>query len=56
MTSTPPDIDIHAVQQALEAIPGVKNGHHVHSWQMNDTDTHFEAHIDVDDLPVSLRA
>jgi cobalt-zinc-cadmium efflux system protein len=53
MMSTPPDIDINAVRQALEAIPGVKNIHHVHLWKMNDADTHFEAHIDVDDLPVS---
>jgi cobalt-zinc-cadmium efflux system protein len=56
MMSTPPEIDIHAVQQALEAIPGVKNIHHVHLWRMNDSDTHFEAHIDVDDLPVSRTA
>ena len=53
LMSAPPDIDINAVQQALEAIPGVKNIHHVHLWKMNDSDTHFEAHIDVDDLPVS---
>ena len=53
MMSTPPDIDINAVQRALEAIPGVRNIHHVHLWKMNDADTHFEAHIDVDDLPVS---
>jgi cobalt-zinc-cadmium efflux system protein len=56
MMSTPPDIDINAVQQALEAIPGVKNIHHVHLWKMNDSDTHFEAHIDVEDLPVSHTA
>jgi cobalt-zinc-cadmium efflux system protein len=53
MMSAPPDIDISALQQALEAIPGVKNIHHVHVWKMNDTDTHFEAHVDVDDMYVS---
>jgi cobalt-zinc-cadmium efflux system protein len=46
-------VDVNAVQKALEAIPGVKNIHHVHLWKLNDADTHFEAHIDVDDLPVS---
>jgi cobalt-zinc-cadmium efflux system protein len=56
MMSSPPEIDIHAVQHALEAIPGVKNIHHVHIWRMNDSDTHFEAHIDVEDLPVSRTA
>ena len=53
MMSTPPDIDINTVQQALQAIPGVRNIHHVHLWKMNDADTHCEAHSDVDDLPVS---
>ncbi len=56
MMSTPPDIDINVVQQTVEAIPGVMNIHHVHLWKMNDTETHFEAHIDVDDLPVSRTA
>lgn len=53
MMSAPADIDITMVQQALETIPGVRNIHHVHIWKLNDSDTHFEAHIDVDDLPVS---
>lgn len=53
MMSTPPDIDLNEVRRALEAVPGVKNIHHVHLWKMNDSDIHFEAHIDVDDVPVS---
>ena len=53
MMSTPSDIDINAVQRAVEALPGVKNIHHVHLWKMNDSDIHFEAHVDVDDVPVS---
>jgi cobalt-zinc-cadmium efflux system protein len=56
MMSTPPDIDINEVQRAVEAVPGVKNIHHVHLWKMNDSDIHFEAHIDVDDVPVSRTA
>ena len=56
MMSTPPDIDINEVQRAIEAVPGVKNIHHVHLWKMNDSDIHFEAHIDVDDVPVSHTA
>jgi cobalt-zinc-cadmium efflux system protein len=52
LMSTPPDIDINTIQQALEAIPGVKNIHHVHLWKMNDTDIHFEAHIDVDNISI----
>ena len=53
MMSTPPDIDINEIQRAIEGVPGVRNIHHVHLWKMNDSDIHFEAHIDVDDVPVS---
>ena len=53
MMSTPPDVNIHELQSAVEMIPGVKNMHHVHIWQLNDSDIHFEAHIDVSDMPVS---
>lgn len=56
LMSTPTDIDITQIQRALEAVPGVKNIHHVHLWKMNDADIHFEAHIDVEDIPVSLTA
>jgi len=53
LMSTPTDIDLKDVQLALEAIAGVKNIHHVHVWKMNDSESHFEAHIDVEDLLVS---
>jgi cobalt-zinc-cadmium efflux system protein len=53
MMSSPAEIDMNELQKAVETIPGVRNIHHVHLWRMNDTNIHFEAHIDVDDLPVS---
>ena len=53
MMSTPPDINMSELQRAVESIPGVRNLHHVHLWKMNDSDIHFEAHIDVDDVLVS---
>ena len=56
LMSTPPNIDITQVQKAVEAIVGVKNIHHVHLWKMNDADIHFEAHVDVEDIPVSRTA
>ena len=40
-------------QRAVQAIPGVRNIHHLHIWRLNDSDIHFEAHIEVDDVPVS---
>jgi cobalt-zinc-cadmium efflux system protein len=56
MMSTPPEIDINEIQREVESVPGVRNVHHVHLWKMNDTDIHFEAHIDVDDVLVSNTA
>jgi len=56
LMSAPTDVDINDLQLALEAIPGVKNIHHVHVWKMNDSESHFEAHIDVEDLLVSRTA
>jgi len=56
MMSSPAEIDMNELQQAVEAIPGVKNIHHVHLWKMNDADTHFEAHVDVEDVLVSTTA
>ncbi|HSQ74839.1 MAG TPA: cation diffusion facilitator family transporter [Bacteroidota bacterium] len=53
MMSSPAEIDMNELQRAVETISGVRNIHHVHLWRMNDTNIHFEAHIDVDDLPVS---
>ncbi len=56
MMSSPAEIDMNDLQRVVEAIPGVRNIHHVHIWKLNDTDIHFEAHIDVDDMPVSQTA
>ena len=53
MMSSPAEIDMNELQQAVEAIAGVKNLHHVHLWKMNDADTHFEAHVEVEDVLVS---
>lgn len=46
-------VSLQRVQQELEAVPGVQNIHHVHVWRMNEQDIHFEAHVDVEDMPVS---
>lgn len=56
MMSSPTDIDMNDIQRSIEGIPGVRNIHHVHLWKMTDSDIHFEAHIDVDDVPVSHTA
>ncbi|MEN8124736.1 MAG: cation diffusion facilitator family transporter [Bacteroidota bacterium] len=46
MLFAPNDIDIKEIQKKVLAIEEIKNIHHVHIWQLNDTDIHFEAHIE----------
>jgi cobalt-zinc-cadmium efflux system protein len=53
MMAVPADVDINGIQRAIEAIPGVKNLHHVHLWRLNDMEVHFEAHVDIEDMYVS---
>ncbi|MCX6334941.1 MAG: cation diffusion facilitator family transporter [Bacteroidia bacterium] len=54
MQFTPEKIDIKKIAVKIENIPGVKNIHHVHVWQLNEYDMMFEAHIDMsEDIKVS---
>lgn len=56
MMSSPDGIDLEVIKNIVEKIPGVLNIHHIHLWKLNDNDTHFEAHIDVEDMAVSKTA
>jgi len=47
MQSTPHGLDLSEVKASLEAIPEIDNIHHVHAWNLNDQDIHFECHIDL---------
>jgi cobalt-zinc-cadmium efflux system protein len=53
MMSSPEGIELNELKDLVESITGVKNVHHIHLWKMNDNDTHFEAHIEVEDMAVS---
>lgn len=46
MQFTPSHINISDIQEKILQIPEIKNIHHVHIWQLNDKDIHFEAHLD----------
>jgi cobalt-zinc-cadmium efflux system protein len=48
-----PDIDLPSIETELRLIPGIRGLHHVHVWQLDDRTIHFEAHVQVDDMPVS---
>jgi cobalt-zinc-cadmium efflux system protein len=45
MQQTPQGIDIEQIKREAENLPEVENLHHVHVWQLNDQQIHFEGHI-----------
>lgn len=47
MQSTPQGLDLVMLKSSLEAIPEIDNIHHVHAWNLNDQDIHFECHVDL---------
>jgi cobalt-zinc-cadmium efflux system protein len=47
MQATPQGLDLAYLKTVLEAIPEIDNIHHVHAWNLNDQDIHFECHIDL---------
>ncbi len=49
MQSTPADINLSEIKQAVENLDEIKNIHHVHVWKLDDTQTHLEAHINLKD-------
>lgn len=53
MMGSPQNISIRKIKKDIESIESIENIHHVHVWQLNERTTHFEAHIDVQDMMVS---
>ncbi len=45
--AAPNDLDINKVKSVIEAFAGIENIHHIHAWKLNDTQIHFECHIDL---------
>ena len=46
MLFTPSYINLKALQVDVSKISPVKNLHHLHVWQLNETEVHLEAHIE----------
>ena len=53
MMTSPSTIDLSEVKSMIESIPKVQNIHHVHVWKLNDTDIHFEGHIEAGNILVA---
>lgn len=47
MQGKPENIDIEKIKNEIEKIPEIDNMHHIHVWRLNDTQIHFEAHINL---------
>lgn len=46
MLFTPDDLSLEKVSEAICEFPEIKNVHHMHIWQLNEQETHLEAHLD----------
>lgn len=46
MLFTPTDLALEEIAEKITQLPEVHNVHHIHVWQLNEDETHLEAHID----------
>lgn len=54
MLFAPSHLEIEDIQKEIVSIDEIVNIHHVHIWQLNDHNIHFEAHIQFkEDIPLS---
>ena len=54
MLFAPSHLEIENIQKEIISIEEIENIHHVHIWQLNDHDIHFEAHVEFkEDIPLS---
>lgn len=55
MQATPANINIKEIKMTLEKIEEIYNVHHIHVWRLNDSQIHFEAHINLSEN-ISVKA
>ena len=53
MERAPIGLELAQLEADICALSHVKDLHHVHVWQVSDTETMFEGHVNVDDISVS---
>ena len=46
MLFTPDNLNLEVITAAVCKISEIKDIHHIHIWQLNEEETHLEAHID----------
>lgn len=47
MLGSPPDINADKVIEAMQSVEGVADVHHVHLWQMQESETALDAHVTI---------
>jgi cobalt-zinc-cadmium efflux system protein len=47
LQATPDDLDLTKVKSSIETISEIEDIHHIHAWKLNDTQIHFECHVDL---------
>ena len=54
MQFTPDDLDVDEMTNVISKIPGIKNIHHLHIWQIDEHELMLEAHVDMEkDISIS---
>ncbi|WP_108869024.1 cation diffusion facilitator family transporter [Aquimarina aquimarini] len=49
MLYTPETIELEKIVNRVNELPKIKSIHHIHIWQLNEEETHLEAHVDFND-------
>lgn len=49
MQFAPQSIDLERIKVQVEKMEGVKNIHHVHIWELDEHDIHFEGHVEMNE-------
>ena len=47
MQSTPSGLNLQEIRVEIEKLDEVDNIHHVHAWKLDDTQVHFESHVNL---------
>ncbi|MGI9952882.1 cation diffusion facilitator family transporter [Moorellaceae bacterium AZ2] len=54
MEGTPKGIELEEIYKSIKSLPGIRDLHHVHVWQLGERQINFEGHIDLEqDISIS---
>lgn len=47
MQAGPKNLKLEPISERIRQIPGIRNIHHIHVWQLTDKEIHFEGHLEM---------